>query len=877
MLLLALPAAWFPFVIPWDDTLKGTATDVSFLNAAPAGKNGRIVAKGGHFVEANTGKRVRFMGTNLTALSAFPTHADADKIAGRLAKLGFNIVRFHHLQNSWDLAAGGSIWKKDKPMVEVDPKQLDKLDYFVFALKKKGIYTNLNLQTTRDYLPEMGFPEEVRQLKDFAKKIDKVDRKMIALQKQYAKDLLDRKNPYTGLRYKDDPALAVVEINNENSLVGWPGESPGQGLAEMPPYFRGEVQTAWNAWLKKSYSTDNALRASWAEGVTPDGPSLIKSGNRWTEENQSGGDVTPVGFVVSSDGQRAMPIAREVKSNPGPDWHVQLHQTGLDLEEGGTYTAVFTASCSNPANINVAASLDVDDWHNVGLNRTIRLTPEPKTFRLSFTARGVKKDHNRIAFAIGGARGVVRIEGLQLLPGLGGALLPEGATLGNIPLPDGGTKNQTRDWTRFLAETETAYADEMRAYLRNDLGIKANLIDSQIQWGGLTALQREKDSDFADAHMYWEHPDFPRGAWDPKDWTIRNFSMVKAITNGNEELFRLAQNRVAGKPFTVSEYNHPAPSDYRVEMMPVLASFAAAQDWDGFYTFDYGLTGTGREGNDRVQGFFQTATDPVKAAFFPAAALIFRGGLLPAPKAFNYVTVPADRPWELAKDAGAAWSTTGLSYAAYRVGIKPVSGPPKIDKQLGGWERSMPSFFVDKLGDRGRPGPGMYKPAENDPKGFLYTQKPPPIGAHWSFGAPEKSPVCGTLGFVGGYETGYNGASFAFPQQGNLFAAAVLTALDGKPLASTTRALLTIANRAENPGMAWNKERTTVGDGWGKSPVLAEGVECVVTVPTKTLRRAWALDPQGRRKAKVVASFRNGTLYVKAHPRYKTLWYEFTP
>ncbi len=119
-----------------------------------------IVVKEGVFVEEKTNRRVRFLATNLTARAAFPTHADADRIALRMARLGINLVRLHHLQNGWE-KDGGTIWKPGKPFLEVDPKQVDALDYLVGALKKQGIYTNLNLTTTREYLPEHGFPESV--------------------------------------------------------------------------------------------------------------------------------------------------------------------------------------------------------------------------------------------------------------------------------------------------------------------------------------------------------------------------------------------------------------------------------------------------------------------------------------------------------------------------------------------------------------------------------------------------------------------------------------------------------------------------------------------------------------------------------------------
>ena len=829
---MLLPAAWFPFIIPWDGSLKGTAVDVSALNAAPAGKNGRILTKGGHFVEANTGRRVRFMGTNITTRAAFPTHADADRIATRLATLGFNVVRFHHIQNGWDLD-GGSIWKKDRPMVEIDPKQLDKLDYFVAALKRQGVYTNLNLQTTRDYLPEMGFPPEVKGLKDYAKKIDKVDRRMIALQKDYAKSLLDRKNPYTGMAYRDDPALAFVEINNENSLVGWPNETPGQGIAEMPPYFRGEVQNAWNAWLDRSYKDEAEIEAAWTKGIGAKGADLLDSDRPWSHENQGEGDVRPIAPKANLVPGAAPPFAVDVRSNPGPDWHVQVHQTGLDLKEGDTYTVTFNASSSQTTEITVNATLDEADWHNVGLSKKIALTPASRRFTMVFGAENVRKDHARLAFVLGGARGEVLISDVQIFPGVDGWQVTGRASDGGpYAIPDGGTAPQMRDWKRFLAETETAYSDEMRAYLRTDLGIKANLIDTQIQWGGLTALTREAGSDFADAHFYWEHPDFPRGAWDPKDWTVRNSSMVAAMARGDDDIFGLARTRVVGKPYTVSEFNHPAPSDYRVETMPVLASFAAAQDWDGFYLFEYGQTGTGMA-NDRFGGFFDTALDPVKAAFFPAAALIFRGGGLPSLPARSTAVYPSLRPWESSPTPSSA------SPLETRLGMTTAPKDVALDRRS---KAVMPRLDLKD--------------------------------SVWNFSTLADAKVAGSVGDVGGKTTNAGGVRFVFPKGGNGFAAATITALDRKPLNVSSRALLTIANRAENSDMAWNAARTTVGEGWGKGPTLAEGVVSTVTLSTKSLRAVWALDARGRRSAKVPSKVEKGRLVFRTDPKYRTLWYE---
>lgn len=121
----ALRPAYIPFPMG-DDTPNEGVTDVSALNPAPSGRHGRLTVDGeGHIVDPD-GRRVRFLGTNFTHAEAFPDHARAEKLARRLASLGINIVRIHHIDKS---ETPQGIWK-DKPWHdELDPDQLDKLDY----------------------------------------------------------------------------------------------------------------------------------------------------------------------------------------------------------------------------------------------------------------------------------------------------------------------------------------------------------------------------------------------------------------------------------------------------------------------------------------------------------------------------------------------------------------------------------------------------------------------------------------------------------------------------------------------------------------------------------------------------------------------------
>src|SRR5690606_13408222 len=163
------------------------------------------------------------------------------------------------------------------------------------------------------------------------------------------------------------------------------------------------------------------------------------------------------------------------------------------------------------------------------------------------------------------------------------------ARAGTVSIPTDATPRQWNDYLSFLVEVEQRYVAELRDYLRNDLGVKAPIVCTQANYGGIAGLVREKPSDFIDAHAYWQHPDWgnPQSAWDVERYTINNTSqMAEFSPRWFGEYGGLALLRVTGKPFSVSEVDYPAPSDYACEMYPLLATFGGLQDWDAIYTFD---------------------------------------------------------------------------------------------------------------------------------------------------------------------------------------------------------------------------------------------------------------------------------------------------
>ena len=83
----------FPFIVPGEDASR-SATDLSGLSVKPAGADGFVHIKDGHFFAGSY--RLRIWGVNLCLGADFPSHEDAEKVAAHLAKLGLNGVRMHH-------------------------------------------------------------------------------------------------------------------------------------------------------------------------------------------------------------------------------------------------------------------------------------------------------------------------------------------------------------------------------------------------------------------------------------------------------------------------------------------------------------------------------------------------------------------------------------------------------------------------------------------------------------------------------------------------------------------------------------------------------------------------------------------------------------
>lgn len=849
-----------PFVLPWDDASPGP-TDLSSLNR-PIQESTRVAVNGnGHFVTGPD--RVRFLGVNFAGDSPFMPTNKADAVAGRLAKFGFNCVRFHHMDAPW-ATGGGLLRYTSTSSREVNPAQLERVQYLVAALARHGIYANLNLLVGREYRRGDGLGSEITTL-------DWKDQHLVGLvndvalqwHKEYATRLLTPINRFTGLSLARDPAVAFVEILNENGLIQKWYEG---NLDTWPAVFVGNVQQRWNIWLAAKYPDEAALLAAWKPIQQPLQANLLRNGSfasstsSWNLEQHSGAAAT-IARTLDFEGAGSARITVTRAGTEG--WHVQFNQPSLPVAQDQIYTLTFSAKADRAAHLDVAVMQAHDPWQVIGFSKSFAIDTQWRRFTNTLlgnpAAFGVQLDSNaRINFGGMGSRtGVVWIADVRFQKGGQLGTPPTGTSLAQANLPpvqragEGftGTPEVRKDWLRFLRDAEIAYYDAMVGHLRTNCGYPG-LIFGTIMANSPAGVQGRLD--VVDGHAYWQHPQFPGTPWDSVNWTLGNVPLFAADIEANT-LASLSRQRLHGKPFTVTEYQHPSPNYFGAEGPLLLAAQAAAQDWDGIWLFDYG------PGNDsvamgKIRGFFDIAQHPTKMANVLLAANLFRRGDA-QPLTNNLVlALTPEREIDSLLGNGSAWNVfhagqlgLPISWAlTNRVAVDfgdspsgltslPESAPPSGPQEIQ-WRQSGTNRFVT-----------IHTPRTRAAIGYLGHQALS-LGELTVETSPQQLPF----------------ASFG----------ATLT----RGSAFTNGTFLVVASGwIENTGMHWKDgTRTSVGDQWGSSPTLIEVIPFRLTLPVSSDRvQAWVLGERGQRKSPVSILAPNANTSAILPPAgAATLWYE---
>ena len=244
---------WVPLKLDLDIE-PHSALDFSTLGLqdAPAGKHGRVISRpDGQFVfEKQPDMAQRFYGVNLCFSALFLTHEQSDRLAVRLQRLGYNAIRVHHYE--------GELVSGQPSSTALNPEKLDQLDYFLAACSKRGIYITTDLFVSRP-VPFMacGIDKPGIIEMDTFKIMVPVVPAAWENWKSFTKALLTHTNPYTKVRYADDPALAWLSMINEGMFANFLDRD-----RKVP-----EWTAEWNKWLAKRYPDRRKLAGAWGNDL----------------------------------------------------------------------------------------------------------------------------------------------------------------------------------------------------------------------------------------------------------------------------------------------------------------------------------------------------------------------------------------------------------------------------------------------------------------------------------------------------------------------------------------------------------------------------------------------------------------------------------
>ena len=168
----------------------------------------------------------------------------------------------------------GRIFSNTTYLDSVNKEEVDDIWRVVAAMKKEGIYSTIspfwpghveNIPAQWDLGDYQGQGVNPWALMYFEPKFKNA-------YKLWVEYLFTEVNPYTGIALKDDPAVALIQIMNEDGLFFWT-------IQNVKPSLMAIMQTQYHDWLINKYGTINDAYTAWSnESLPEDDPAGGKMG-----------------------------------------------------------------------------------------------------------------------------------------------------------------------------------------------------------------------------------------------------------------------------------------------------------------------------------------------------------------------------------------------------------------------------------------------------------------------------------------------------------------------------------------------------------------------------------------------------------------------
>ena len=404
------------------------------------------------------------------------------------------------------------------------------------------------------------------------------------------------------------------------------------------------------------------------------------------------------------------------------------------------------------------------------------------------------------------------------------------------------------DIVKFKCDVMKSYYTEIIEDCRR-IGVKIPITGTN--WSvNAAVLEAQTVTDFTDSHAY---------SWDGDQRRFTDQSMTRQRAN---MLSALAYNRIADKPFFVSEWDEPWPSMYRADSTLLMAAAGSLQGWYGFtiHTYRYGTneqesvtSKIGRDiviGNSYYRGIFDTYNDPAKFGLFYHAALITRrGDVRQAEK-----RVAIEQP-DLA--ACGSMFSPGDNPA---VTLTPEKH--KVFTKLPGREIEGGADYVFMQGDK-TPWSGL--PEIISDTGELYRN------LEKNYGYIDSPMTKAVYGFhPAGNNYVLRGMEISVR---NDFATVAISSISDKPIADSDNLLLTAVGRADNKGIYYQENHTRQAD-CGTGPIMAEVIRARIKIKTSVANlRIWSVDNEGFYTGAIPFTYEDGHIVFETGGEFASIYY----
>ena len=401
----------------------------------------------------------------------------------------------------------------------------------------------------------------------------------------------------------------------------------------------------------------------------------------------------------------------------------------------------------------------------------------------------------------------------------------------------------------FLAAMESRFVDRTRALLRDELKCPALLTNHNCPPNTVPDQGVREHFDYVDDHFYVDHPIFEKG------WGLPSRSPNEnPVREGATRATGSAPLRLWGKPMTISEYNFSGPGRYRGVGALMTGALAAIQDWDVLWRFAY-AHGDKEIFTPAPIDYFNIVRDPLSLAADRAAVMLFlRGDLKTAPRRVAYTISEGDLA--TAESNGARHIPNGLAWRT-RLGTSVKTVPQDAIVIPMGSDKETVLAKLAAGGIAGADDSAHYRAETGEltldrSRGVLTVDTARTAGGYADEGETIEARAGGLR--VDKIATG---------------ATVYATSIDGKPLRSSDRILVTHLTDLQNTGAHFGETARQTLLAWGGLPYRVRDGQATLhlTLDKPAAYTVWELSVAGHRIAKVPATLAGSTLSFTATVR----------